>query len=371
MTQLAQQYNAINLSQGFPDFDGPEWIKSLAINAINEGKNQYAAGNGLYELRKILSEVYQAYYKLKFDCNSEITITNGATEGIFSTILALINPGDEVIIFEPFYDSYLAAITIARGKAIPVKISLDDNQFKINFDELKNSFSDKTKLIIINNPHNPSGKVFTKEELNIIADLAIENNCFVLSDEVYEFLTFDNQIHIPIASLNKMKDRTITISSAGKTFGFTGWKVGWCVANEEISHAILMVHQFNTFSVCQPVQWAVAKALERLDKYIPKYIESYNEKKDLFTDGLASVNIPFLMPQGTYFLLAKMIPANENNDLLFFENLIKNYSLATVPLSPFYIDPDHQNRHIRLCFAKNNDTLNNAIHYLKNISKDY
>ena len=365
MTQLANKHNAINLSQGFPDFDGPEWIKSLAINAINEGKNQYAPGNGILPLRKTLSEVYQTYYQLQFDYDKEVTITNGATEGIFSTILALVNPGDEVIIIEPFYDSYLAAITIARGKAIPIKISIENDQFQINFEDLEKSFSNKTKLVILNNPHNPSGKVFKKEELKKISDLIIKNDCFVLADEVYEFLTFDQSKHIPIASLPNMKERTITVSSSGKTFGLTGWKVGWCMASEEVSHAIRMVHQFNTFSICQPVQWAFAEALEKLDRYIPQFIQSYSEKKEYFTRELKSLGIPFLMPEGTYFVLAKMTKKNIPNDLLFCEELIKNYGVATVPLSPFYLSPPKYNNYVRFCFAKKRETLTNAIQALK------
>lgn len=364
MSKLAAEKQAINLSQGFPDFDGP----SFALEAIQEvsaltGRiHQYAPFAGVEELRTNLSWLYQEFYQLTYDAQTEITIVNGATEAIFSTLLALLNPGDEVIIFEPFYDSYKSTIELAG--AIPIPVTLHAPEFQWKKEELEKAFSSKTKLVILNNPHNPSGRVFSRTELQEIADLVIQNDCYAFSDEVYEFLTFDGLKHIPLASLNGMQARTITASSLGKTFGFTGWKIGWTCTSPELSHAIRMVHQFNTFSVNHPFQLAAAKIIKRLPEYIAHFQKTYQDKRDLFLEGMRQAGFSPLKSQGTYFSLCP-IPEGEN-DLDFCRHLIEKKKVASIPPSAFYMKSNEGSRYLRFCFAKEDQTIRDA---LRNLSK--
>ncbi len=360
ISRLAHSKNAVNLGQGFPDFDGPEWIRELAKRSF-DGQNQYAPSMGIKELRESISQYYNDFYNLNYDLNEQITVTNGATEAIFCTALALINPGDEVIVLEPFYDAYIAAIELAGG--IPVPVTLYAPEFKFKIEELQNAFSSKTKMVFFNSPHNPTGKVFSSEELNSLCELIIKHDTYILSDEVYEFLTFDEAKHLPIASLKNMQERTITISSAGKTYGLTGWKIGWICSSSEISHAIRMVHQFNTFSVCTPLQYAVAKALKELKNYIPSFKKQYSDLRELLVPGLEKLGYRPISPTGTYFSL---IPTPEGvNDIDYCKNLIEEKSVASIPLSPFYLKSKEGEGFVRLCFAKKKETLEKA---LKNLS---
>ncbi|MFW5701892.1 MAG: aminotransferase class I/II-fold pyridoxal phosphate-dependent enzyme, partial [Bacteroidota bacterium] len=228
MSKLAYEYNAVNLGQGFPDFDGPDWIKEAAFEAMKDGKNQYAPTQGTHSLRRSVANYLNRFYDLNMDSDEEITITAGATEALYSTIQALIQPGDEVIIFEPYYDGHQADVILAGGR--PVYVTLRKPDFEFDPEELTKAITDKTKMIIINSPHNPTGKMFTKDQLNYIASTAIKNDLLVLSDEVYEFMTFDGREHIPMMSIDGMRERTIMISSTGKTFGMTGWKIGYTAA---------------------------------------------------------------------------------------------------------------------------------------------
>lgn len=360
MSALAGKHQAINLGQGFPDFDGPEWIRSIASSSF-DGKNQYAPAMGVRPLRESISNYYKKFYDLDFNIDEEITVTNGATEAIFSTCLALINKGDEVIVLEPFYDSYIAAIKLAGG--IPVPVTLKAPEFSIDHNELEKAFSDKTKMVFFNSPHNPTGKVFSKEEMQSLSELVLKYDTYLVSDEVYEFLTFDGLKHIPIASLNKMKERVITISSGGKTFGLTGWKIGWVSASKEITHAIRMVHQFNTFSVCTPLQFAMAEALNQLETYIPEFQKLYSGLREVFISGIKARGFDPLKSQGTYFVL---VPTPKGStDVEYCEDLIKNKKVASIPLSPFYLKSDEGQDYIRFCFAKKEETLLKA---LKNLN---
>ncbi len=363
MTKMAQKNSAINLSQGFPDFDGPSWIMSLVTQAMAHGHNQYAPTHGVPELRQTIAHNYKKFYALDFDPLDEITITNGATEAIFCTITALVNPGDEVIVLEPFYDSYVAALNLAQANIIPVTLYRDAFCFRI--EELTHAFSEKTKLIILNNPHNPTGKMFTREELEVIIALAEKYDAYILSDEVYEFLTFDGARHIPTATLGKAIDRTITISSAGKTFGVTGWKIGWTIARGPISHHIRMVHQFNTFSVCTPMQWAVNQALQKLDDYLPEFRQLYQEKRDFFCRGLKEANYNPIIPQGTYFTVAPIGHLTQLHDVGHCMELIERKKVAAIPPSVFYLKSKEGQEYIRFCFAKKSETLEKALHNLK------
>lgn len=355
MSRLVFENQAVNLGQGFPDFDGPLWLMEEAFKAMKEGKNQYAPTQGILSLRKAISEMQKYYYGLEWNPESEITITAGATEALYSTFNALVNEGDEVIMFEPFYDSYQADVILAGG--IPKFVTLKKPDFHFDFDELEKLISNKTKIIVINTPHNPTGKVYTIDELSFIAQLAIKHDLLVFSDEVYEFLTFDNAKHIPIATLPGMKDRTITISSAGKTFSMTGWKIGWAIACENLTIAIRKVHQWTTFAVNTPGQHAIAHAFSRLDDYLPGFRKEYLERRDLLLKELETTSFASHIPKGSYFMMVDIPESANLNDEEIAIELVKNYKIATIPPSVFYGKSDEGKTMLRLCFAKSNVTL--------------
>jgi N-succinyldiaminopimelate aminotransferase len=363
MSRMAVENHAVNLGQGFPDFSGPEWIMEKAYKAMLSGKNQYAPMNGILSLRKKIVEIFHKYYDFKWDYDSEITITAGATEALFSTILSLINPGDEVILFEPFYDAYQSDVILAGG--IPKYVTLKKPDFSFDYMELEKEISEKTKMIIFNNPHNPTGKIFSAEELEIIADLAIKNDLLVISDEVYEFLLFDNNKHTPIVTLPGMKDRTITISSTGKTFGLTGWKIGFTYAKPELTIAIQKVHQWTTFAVNTPGQHAMAYAFSRIEDYLPKFRETYQNKRDLLFNLLKETKFKAHLPDGSYFMMIDIPENKKMNDVECATELVKNYGVATIPPSVFYTKSDEGQTMLRLCFAKNDETLIEGINKLK------
>lgn len=360
MTKMAMENKAINLSQGFPDFDGPAWVSDLAAKALKEEKNQYAPSMGILSLREAIAHNYKRFYDYTVNPLSEVVVTNGATEAIFCACLALLNPGDEVVVLEPFYDSYLASIKLAGATAVPVTLKAPDFHFDIN--ELKAAISDKTKLLIVNNPHNPTGKVFTAEEIKVIGDLAKKHDFYLMSDEVYEFLTFD-VAHKPTATYEDLKERTITISSTGKTFGLTGWKIGWAVGPAQIIKAIHNVHQFSTFCVAHPLQVAMAEALMKMDEYLVEFKSEYRRKRDLLVSGLKASGFNILDPKGTYFAMA-LLPEGEN-DVETCKKLIVEKKVATIPTSAFYIKSDEGSRMIRFCFAKKDETLKSALENLK------
>ena len=365
MSKLAVEYNAVNLGQGFPDFSGPQWLMDEAYKAMKEGKNQYAPSNGIRSLRKVLSETAQKYYDLKWNEETEVTITAGATEALYSTITALINKGDEVILFEPFYDAYQADVILAGG--IPKYVTLYKPDFTFDENELEKSISEATKMIILNNPHNPTGKVFNKEEIEFIAKIAKQNNLLVISDEVYEFLLFDDAKHIPIASFPGMKERTITISSSGKTFGMTGWKIGFAYASPDLIRFIQKVHQWTTFAVNTPGQHAMAFAFGKLEDYLPEFRKTYKEKRDLIYKLLKDSVFKPHLPLGSYFMMIDIPDTLNMNDIDTSLDLVKNYGVATIPPSVFYAKSDEGQTMLRLCFAKNEETLIAGANKLKMI----
>lgn len=356
ITQLANEHKAINLAQGFPDFDGPEWIVRLAQQSLAQGKNQYAPSYGILPLRNAIAGNYQKHYNLSYDPKSEIIVCNGATEALYATIAALVNPDDEVVLFEPFYDSYIAALQVARANVKVV--TLHAPEFNYDVSELRAQLSSKTKLLILNNPHNPTGKVWTKEELLEIAELAQEFNFYIISDEVYEYLTFDQQ-HIPMASLPGLRDRVITISSVGKTLSLTGWKVGWACAPAEIIKTINNVKQFMSFCGAHPLQDALAQALPEIDGYLVQFKNDYRARRDLLVNGLKKMGLQVYNPAGTYFALAR-IP-NDKKDIEYCKELILTKQVATIPTSPFYLKSKQGEQMIRFCFAKKEETLKQAL----------
>jgi aspartate/methionine/tyrosine aminotransferase len=359
ISRLSKEHGAVNLGQGFPDFDGPEFLKELAYQKMQQGHNQYAFFHGSFNLRREISGYYHSFYNLQYDLEKNITVSVGATEAIFLSIMALVGPGDEVVVLEPFYDSYVATIRMAGG--IPVPVTMHAPDFHVDRQELEAAISPRTKLLIINNPHNPSGKVWAREELAVIAEVAEKNDLYVISDEVYEFLTFDGAEHLPMASLPGMFERTITISSAGKTFGLTGWKIGWICANEEISRACRLIHQYITFSVATPLQEAVAEGLKRLPQYLPEFRALYKSKRDSFYAGMRGLGFDFPIPRGTYFMMVPIASKTNLSDVDFAMQLIKERKVATVPPSAFYLKSTEGSRHLRFCFAKKEETLKEAL----------
>lgn len=370
MSKMAVDYNAVNLGQGFPDFDGPRWIMEEAFQAMKTGKNQYAPSIGIFSLRSILAETYKNHYNLNWDPDKEITITAGATEALYCAITSIVNPGDEVIMFEPFYDSHQADVVLAGGVPVYVTLHKPDNyhdNFYFDFAELEKKISKKTKMLILNNPNNPTGKVFTVDELKFISKLATKYDFLVLSDEVYEFLTFDGIKHIPIATLPGMQERTITISSTGKTFGMTGWKIGYAFAKPEITAAINKVHQWTTFAVNTPGQHAMAYAFSRLDEYLPDFRRLYESKRDYAFNQLAGSSFKAHLPKGSYFMMVDLPTAKFADDIEAAILLVKNYGVATIPPSVFYSESAEGKTMLRLCFAKKDETLKSGIERLKAI----
>ena len=365
ISALAKEHGAVNLGQGFPDFDGPEFLKKIAEQKIHEGHNQYAPFHGTPNLRNEISSYYERFYQLKYDAEKEVSVTVGGTEAIYCAIMALINPGDEVIVLEPFYDSYVAATKMAEGVVVPV--TLHAPNFNLDINELKAAITPKTKMIIVNNPHNPSGKVWEKSELLAVAELAIAHDLFVMSDEVYEFLMFDGVKHIPMATLENMRDRTITISSAAKTFGMTGWKIGWICANPEVSRACRLVHQYITFAVATPLQEAIAQGLKNLESYLPEFQESYQKKRDYFYEELKKLGFDFPKPRGSFFMMVPISDKTQLNDVDFAMKLIKDHRVATVPPSAFYLKSTEGAGYLRFCFAKKEETLHEAIRNLQGL----
>jgi len=368
MSKLAIDHEAVNLGQGFPDFDGPNFIFDFAQNAMRQGKNQYAPMPGILSLRQELAKLYSKIYGFNLNPTSDFCITAGATEALFSSIMAFINPGDEVVMFEPFYDAYISDVLIAGG--VPKFVTLCKPDFKFDLSELKTEITDKTKLLILNNPHNPTGKVFTQAELQAIANLCIKHNLLVISDEVYEFLTFDESEHIPIAALPGMYDRTITISSAGKTYSITGWKIGWAYGNSNLIAGVQKVHQWTTFAVNTPGQHAVASALAAIDDYLPEFRQMYSDKRDLMYNLLLDSHFRPHKPQGSYFMMVDIpdtLLTSGKSDIEIAEDLVKHQKVATIPPSVFYGKSGQGASMLRLCFAKNDDTIKKGIENLGKI----
>lgn len=357
MTNLARQHNAINLGQGFPDFAAPEYVKQAAIDALQADINQYPPAIGRPRLREAIAAKMAQQYGLSVDPATQIVATHGATEGIFATIQALVNPGDEVIVFEPYYDSYVPSIEFAGG--IARYYTLRPPTWAIDFDELEALFCDKTKLIIINSPHNPTGKVFSSAELTTIATLCHKYDVLVMSDEVYEHITFDGVKHVPMATIDGMADRTVTLSSIGKTFSVTGWKVGWAIASPSLSKAILHSRQWITFAGAAPLEEASAAAMEwaPASGYYDDLQQLYQSKRDRLIAALDAAGLPVIAPQGTYFVMVDIAAAGFESDRAFCYHLTKEVGVAAIPPSVFYATAGEGTTLARFAFCKSDDAL--------------
>ena len=359
-SRLAVEHNAINLGQGFPDFEAPDFVKEAAIQAIRDGDNQYSRSAGHPKLVEAIADTFE----IAIDPMDEVTVTCGSTETIAAAILGLINPGDEVIVIEPFYDSYLACLSMAE--AIPKIVTLHAPNFTLSEDELQNAFSDNTKMIIVNSPHNPTGRVFSRDELALIAKLAIQHDAIVLSDEVYDKLVLTGE-HIPIATLPEMRTRTITLRSLGKVFSVTGWKIGWSVAPPELTVAIRNAHQFLTFCAATPLQVAAATALRAPEEYFDTYTAEYRVRRDLLVEGLLSVGFNVKPPEGTYFVLADHTPFGVEDDVAFCHHLVKTCGVVGIPPSAFYSKSAEGQGLVRFAFCKSAETLKNAVERLRGL----
>ncbi len=367
MSARAVATGSINLGQGFPDRDGPAEIARAAADAILHGRgNQYPPGPGIPELRQAIAAHQQRFYHLAYDPDTEVLVTAGATEAVAAALLALVEPGDEVIAFEPYYDSYAANIAMAGGIRVPV--TLRPPGFRPDLTALESAITPRTRLILLNSPHNPTGSVFTRAELAAIAHLATENDLLVVTDEVYEHLVFDGE-HVPIAQFPGMRERTVTISSAGKTFSFTGWKIGWVTAAPELVTAVRTVKQFLTYVSGGPFQYAIAQALALPDDYYTRLRAELKAQRDLLTDGLAEIGFVVYPPQGTYFVTADISGITDLDGTEFCRLLPDRAGVVAIPTAVLYDHPDAARTHVRFAFCKRPEVLTEALARLSRISR--
>ena len=360
MSRLAAVHQAVNLGQGYPDFPGPDFVKEAAKAAIDADLNQYAMPQGSPRLRQAIAKDWGARFGREIDPDAEVTVASGATEVVYDAIQAFIGPGDELIAFEPFYDSYLAATQLAGGVYKVQRLEAPDWSFYL--DAFRRQVTSRTKVLLLNTPHNPTGKVFSREELTAIAELAIEHDLVVLADEVYDRIVFDDAVHIPIATLPGMYERTLTINSTGKTFSMTGWKIGYAIGPAPLNAALRAVHQYVTFASATPFQDAMALALEEADArgYYAELARDYAERRTLLSDALTGAGLPLLTNQGSYFLMADISSTGFPDDVAFCRFLIEQLGVAAVPPSAFCLDSANAPLHARFCFAKMPETLNEA-----------
>jgi len=370
INMLAQQYNAVNLGQGKPDFDTPPDIIMQLVKAAQSGQyNQYAPGPGTTSLRKAIADHAARFYNLAIDPTNGVIVTAGATEAIFSAVLGLVDPGDEVIIIEPYYDSYVPNIIMAN--AVPVYVPLHPPTWTFDVDELRSAFTRKTRALILNTPQNPTGRVFTRQELTLIAELCIEHDVSVISDEVYEHLVFAPAQHIPIATLPGMFERTVTISSAGKLFSATGWKIGWVYGHPDLVEGVARAHQFITFAVHHPSQETIAYALNLPDAYYQGFQAMYATKRQFMLSALDGAGLTYCTPEGTYFIMADFSHIFAGTPLEFTRYLTKEIGVACIPPETLY-GPEHAQfgrNYVRFSFCKSDDMLRQAQERLAKLSR--
>lgn len=354
MSALAQQYNAINLSQGFPDFDGPDYLQQRLAWHVANGANQYAPMTGAQPLREAIADKTAELYGYQPDANSDITVTAGATEALYAAITALVRTGDEVICFDPSYDSYAAAIALSGG--VVKRVALQPPHFRPDWQAFAALLSEKTRLVILNTPHNPSATVWQQADFAALWQAIAEREIFVLSDEVYEHICFAEAGHASVLAHPQLRERAVAVSSFGKTFHMTGWKVGYCVAPAAISAELRKVHQFLTFAVNTPAQLAIADMLRHQPEHYRELPDFYRARRDRFIGALSESRLEILPCEGTYFLLADYSAISDLDDVSFCQWLTKEVGVAAIPLSVFCADP-FPHKLIRLCFAKQETTL--------------
>ncbi|HEX3697221.1 MAG TPA: methionine aminotransferase [Polyangia bacterium] len=360
MSSLAVKHGAVNLGQGFPDFPAPDFIKEAAIRHIREDRNQYALSFGVPRLRSALADNWLRRHGETLDPDAEITVASGCTELLLDAMLAFVNPGDEVIIFEPAYDAYVPDILMAGGtpRVVPLRLP----RWEWDPTELRAAFNSKTRAVVLNTPHNPTGKVFSRPELEFLAGLCRENDVLVISDEVYSEITFDGIRHVPIATLPGMRERTVTIDSMGKTFSVTGWKVGWAIAAPPLTQALRAAHQFVTFTNSVPFQEALADALTTATAtdFYAELRATYTRRRDRLAEILDGVGLTTLPAQGAYFLLSDASAFGFSDDVSFCKHLCVGVGVAAIPTSAFYGDPQRAPLLARFCFAKRDESIETA-----------
>ncbi len=371
MSALAVTTGSINLGQGFPDTDGPEEIREAAVRALRDGRgNQYPPGPGVPELRTAITAHQERRYGLSYDPDREVLVTAGATEAIAAALLALVEPGDEVIALEPYYDSYAACIAMAGAARVPVTLRPHEGAFRLDLDELRAAVTPRTRLLLINTPHNPTGTVLTRDELTEIARLAVERDLLVVTDEVYEHLVFDDAGHLPLASFPGMRERTVSIGSAGKTFSFTGWKVGWVTSTPELVSAVRSAKQFLTYVASGPFQYAVAEALALPDSCFEAFRADMRAKRDLLATGLKEAGFKVFTPSGTYFVTTDIRPLgaelSEGGDgFAFCRALPERAGVVAIPNAVFYDHREEGAPFVRFAFCKQTSVLEEAAERLR------
>ena len=358
MTRLAVIHGAVNLAQGFPDFPAPVDLKQAAIDAIGADHNQYPITWGIKPFREAIAEKYARTYGMEIDPAREITVTCGATEGMIATLLAVADPGDEVVIFEPFYENYHPDTLLCGAERKLVKLHAPDWNF--DPDELRQAFSNRTKAIVINTPNNPTGKVFSIDELTFIAGLCQEFDALAITDEIYEHITYDGERHVPIATLPGMRERTVTINSMSKTFSVTGWRVGWVIAPSGLTDSIRKVHDFLTVGAATPLQQAGVMALQLPDTYFSGLSAEYAGRRTAALEILENAGFRCFLPKGAYYIMADISGFGFPNDVAFARHLVEHVGVAAVPGSSFYHNSNAGSQQIRFCFCKKYETLSAA-----------
>ncbi len=366
MSALALSTRSVNLGQGFPDTDGPAFMLEEARSAISAGVNQYPPGRGIAPLRRAISAHAERHYGLRYDPDTEVLVTTGATEALAAAVLAFVNPGDEVIALEPFYDSYAASIDLAGGTRVGV--GLFGPGFALDHAELAAAFSPRTKAILINSPHNPTGVVLTEADLTEIARLAVQHDVLVICDEVYEHLVFDDHRHLPLAAFPGVRERTVRISSSGKTFSATGWKIGWATSTPELITEITAVKQYLTFVSGAPFQPAVARALDEGDAWVREARLALQGKRDRLAAGLTSVGLDPVIPQGTFFMTTDVTKLGYSDGVAFCRELPTRCGVVAIPHQVFYDRVEAGQPYVRWAFCKTDDVIDEAVRRLARLS---
>ena len=361
MSGLARETGAINLGQGFPDDPGPEDVRRKAADAVLNGYNQYPPMMGIPELRSAIAAHYRHWQGLDLDAGTEVMVTSGATEALAGSILALVEPGDEVVLFEPMYDAYLPLVRLAGG--VPKFVTLQPPHFRLTEEALARAFSPKTKAVLLNNPLNPTATVFSPEDLALLADFCRRFDAIVISDEVWEHVVFDGRRHQPVLGLEGLRDRAVKIGSAGKIFSLTGWKVGFVCAAPHIMKVLAKAHQFLTFTTAPNLQAAVAYGLAKDDGYFETMRRDFARSRDRFTAGLRTLGFDVIPSQGTYFVNIDIAPLGETDDVAFCRRLVLEHGVAAIPVSAFYAEGAVKNV-VRFCFAKKDETLDAGLERL-------
>jgi len=362
MSALAVSTSSLNLGQGFPDADGPGSVIEAAVSALRSGRNQYAPGRGVPELRRAIAAHQRDHYGIELDPHSEVVVTTGATEGVAAAILALLDPGDEIVVLEPFYDSYVANIAMADAVRRPVTLRAPD--FRLDVDALRAAVTERTTAMLINSPHNPTGTVLRRSELEAVAEVAIKHDLLVITDEVYEHLVFDHHEHIPLCTLPGMWERTVSISSAGKTFSFTGWKVGWATGPADLVRAVESAKQWMTFTSGAPLQPAVAHALAEEAGFYRRLSKELQGKRDRLCSSLSELGMEAFVPEGTYFATADVSSFGYEDGLAFCLALPERAGVVAIPTQVFYDDHEEGRHLVRWAFCKDESLLDEGVRRL-------